>query len=255
LSGPRCATSISGWVTPYEAFEAARVDLPRQVPVPLDYLRVDGRAVGSWDRLRVSGIEYASQPQKLRIATITANSPYARLINQGVRGLFGSGPAKRLRPRVLQVGDQIRQVLSRHVLFHSFRHQGKIRGFDFGDVASQNLVFQAAALDERVLVCDGPGRVRHLEASGEPNDNGASRFHLATSPTDSGPPPEGLAPSHLYGRWDGADSLALEASLYIRRGKSAISKSDDPDTGLNKTPLTLRRGTDAGFTALCDRLH
>jgi len=34
----------------------------------------------SWDRLRVSGIEYASQPQKLRIATITANSPYARLI-------------------------------------------------------------------------------------------------------------------------------------------------------------------------------
>jgi len=110
-------------------------------------------------------------------------------------------------------------------------------------------------LEARVLVCDGPGLVRHLEASGEPNDNGASRFHLATSPTDSGPPPEGLAPSHLYGRWDGADSLALEASLYIRRGKSAISKSDDPDTGLNKTPLTLRRGTDAGFTALCDRLR
>ena len=34
----------------------------------------------SWDRLRVSGIEYTSQPEKLRIATITANSPYARLI-------------------------------------------------------------------------------------------------------------------------------------------------------------------------------
>jgi len=50
---------------------------------------------------------------------------------------------------VLQVGDQIRQVLRRHVLFHSFRHQGKIRGFDFGDVASQNLFLQAAALDER----------------------------------------------------------------------------------------------------------
>jgi len=42
--GKSFATSISGWVTPYEAFEAARVDLPRQVPVPLDYLRVDGRA-------------------------------------------------------------------------------------------------------------------------------------------------------------------------------------------------------------------
>ena len=108
-------------------------------------------------------------------------------------------------------------------------------------------------LEGRVLVCDGPGRVRHLEASGRPNDNRASRFHLATSPTDSAPP-EGLAPSHIDGNWNGADSLALEASLYLMRGKSAITKSDDPDTGLRKTPLTLRRGTEAAFTALCDRL-
>ena len=109
-------------------------------------------------------------------------------------------------------------------------------------------------LEGRVLVCDGPGRVRRLEASGEPNDNRASRFHLGTSPTDSGPPPEGLAPSHLYGRFDGGDSVAFEASLYLRRGKSAITKSDDPDTGLQNTPLTLRRGTEATFTALCSRL-
>ena len=108
-------------------------------------------------------------------------------------------------------------------------------------------------LEGRVLVCDGPGRVRHLEASGEPNDDRASRFHLATSPTDS-MPPEGLAPSHLYGRWDGGDSLALEASLYLRRGKSAITKSDDPDTGLKNTPLTLRRGTEATFSEVCARL-
>jgi hypothetical protein len=108
-------------------------------------------------------------------------------------------------------------------------------------------------LEGRVLVCDGPGRVRRLEASGEPNDNGASRFHLGTSPTDS-LPPEGLAPSHLYGRFDGSDSLALEASLYLRRGKSAITQSDDPDTGLKNTPLTLRRGTEAMFTSLCGRL-
>lgn len=108
-------------------------------------------------------------------------------------------------------------------------------------------------LEGRVLVCDGPGRVRRLEASGEPNDNHASRFHLGTSPIDSAPP-EGLAPSHLYGRWDGADSLALEASLYLRRGESAITKSDDPDTGLQNTPLTLRRGTEAEFDSLCSRL-
>ena len=43
-------------------------------------------------------------------------------------------------------------------------------------------------LEGRVSVCDGPGRVRHLEASGVPNDDRASRFHLATSPTDSMPP-------------------------------------------------------------------
>jgi hypothetical protein len=108
-------------------------------------------------------------------------------------------------------------------------------------------------LEGRVLVCDGPGRVRHLEASGEPNDDRASRFHLATSSTDSAPP-EGLAPSHLYGRWNGGDSLDFEASLYLRRGQSAITKSDDPDTGLKNTPLTLRRGTEVMFNSLCSRL-
>jgi hypothetical protein len=108
-------------------------------------------------------------------------------------------------------------------------------------------------LEGRVTVCDGPGRVRRLDASGEPNDNRASRFHIATSPTDT-TSPEGLSPSHLYGRWDGADSLPLEASLYLRRGRSSITKSDDPDTGLNKTPLTLHRGTQATFDSLCSRL-
>ena len=34
----------------------------------------------SWDRLKVAGIEYSSQLEKLHIATITAHSPYARLI-------------------------------------------------------------------------------------------------------------------------------------------------------------------------------
>ena len=34
----------------------------------------------TWDRLRLTGIEYSSEPARLRIATIAANSPYARLI-------------------------------------------------------------------------------------------------------------------------------------------------------------------------------
>ncbi len=38
--GKSFATSVSGWVTPLEALEAARVNLPGQDPEPLDYLRV-----------------------------------------------------------------------------------------------------------------------------------------------------------------------------------------------------------------------
>ncbi|QNN53513.1 fumarylacetoacetase [Nocardioides mesophilus] len=38
--GKSFATSVAGWVTPLEALDAARVDLPGQQPEPLDYLRV-----------------------------------------------------------------------------------------------------------------------------------------------------------------------------------------------------------------------
>ncbi len=41
--GKSFATSVSGWVTPLDALDAARVDLPAQDPEPLDYLRVQGR--------------------------------------------------------------------------------------------------------------------------------------------------------------------------------------------------------------------
>ncbi|RNL63128.1 fumarylacetoacetase [Nocardioides marmoriginsengisoli] len=42
--GKSFATSISPWVTPLAALEAARVDLPAQDPEPLEYLRVGERA-------------------------------------------------------------------------------------------------------------------------------------------------------------------------------------------------------------------
>ena len=42
--GKSFATSISGWVTPLDGLESARVDLPGQEPAPLEYLRVDGPA-------------------------------------------------------------------------------------------------------------------------------------------------------------------------------------------------------------------
>jgi hypothetical protein len=34
----------------------------------------------TWDRLKLTGIEYSSDPARLRIATVAANAPYARLI-------------------------------------------------------------------------------------------------------------------------------------------------------------------------------
>jgi len=109
-------------------------------------------------------------------------------------------------------------------------------------------------LEGRVLVCDAPGRVRQLKASGVPDDNAAAHFHLATSAADDGPPPEGLAPSHIYGQFDGTDTLKLEASLYLRRGASAITSTADPDTGLQRTPFTLRRGIEPTFVSLCSGL-
>jgi fumarylacetoacetase len=42
--GKSFATSVSGWVTPLAALDAARVELPRQDPEPLAYLHVDGPA-------------------------------------------------------------------------------------------------------------------------------------------------------------------------------------------------------------------
>lgn len=105
-------------------------------------------------------------------------------------------------------------------------------------------------LEGRVLVCGNPGTVRRFTAHGDPDDRKtASRFHLGMSPADS-IPPDGLAPSHIKGRWSGGDTVDLAVSLYLRRGKSAITDTADPDTGRD-TQATLERGTEADFTALC----
>jgi len=79
-----------------------------------------------------------------------------------------------------------------------------------------------------------------------------SRFRLSMHPLVDSLAADGLAPSHMKGQWSGKDSITLDVSLYLRRGKSAISSSDDPDTGRD-TRVTLNRGTEAEFTALCSR--
>jgi hypothetical protein len=107
----------------------------------------------------------------------------------------------------------------------------------------------------RVLTCTGPGRPNEYEMDGKPDgDNrNASRFRLSMHPKNDTLITDGLAPSHVQGRWGGKDSIDLLVSLHLRRGQSSISGSDDPDTGRDQ-PVTLNRGTEAEFTTLCGRL-
>lgn len=105
----------------------------------------------------------------------------------------------------------------------------------------------------RVLTCTGAGKPNDFELDGDPDDNGASRFRLSMHPRVDSLNADGLAPSHMKGKWGGGDSIDLLISLHLRRGKSAISSTDDPDTG-RETPATLDRGTEPQFTALCRNL-
>ncbi len=69
--GKSFATSISPWVTPLAALEAARVDLPGQDPEPLDYLRV-GRTRGLRHRLRDRAERRGRQPAAVRRDVLVA---------------------------------------------------------------------------------------------------------------------------------------------------------------------------------------
>jgi hypothetical protein len=66
-------------------------------------------------------------------------------------------------------------------------------------------------------------------------------------------PPDGLELSSMRGRWGGGDALDLEAEFFWRRGPSAVSSTDDPDTG-GWVPLPMRRGGAEDFRAACRRL-
>ena len=99
----------------------------------------------------------------------------------------------------------------------------------------------------------GGSREQRFSVTGKNEDRTASRFRLALAVSDSNPP-DGLAPSHLRGRWDGRDSLAFEVDMYLRRGQSVITSSDSPDTG-QPARLALRRGDEGDFDALCARMQ
>jgi fumarylacetoacetase len=60
--GKSFSTSVSGWVTPLDALDAARVDLPGQDPAPPDYLRVGEQAGFDVDIEVVLNGEVVSRP-------------------------------------------------------------------------------------------------------------------------------------------------------------------------------------------------
>jgi hypothetical protein len=107
-------------------------------------------------------------------------------------------------------------------------------------------------LQGETRMCAAAGDVRAFSMHGDTDDDkAASRFHFGLYPADS-VPRDGLAPSHLRGRWDGRDALTIEADIHMRKGEAAITSSDDPNTG-RPAQATMRRGAEAEFRASCGR--
>jgi hypothetical protein len=125
------------------------------------------------------------------------------------------------------------------------RRRGRASGRIYRRATSDKLVGE-------LRMCGGAATEQRFTLHGNNLDEQASQFRLSFAVADS-TPSNGLAPSHLQGRWNARDSLAIAADLYVRRGASAITDSADPDTG-RPASGGLHRGTEAEFRALCGRI-
>jgi hypothetical protein len=101
-------------------------------------------------------------------------------------------------------------------------------------------------------VCDDRGQVRSYTIEGEPDNRQATRLHFYVTPAET-PAPEGLTLSWVKGAWDRADRLDLRTQFYWRKGSSAISGGEYPDTQAEGT-LEMTRGGEAEFQAVCRRV-
>ncbi|MGH3386529.1 MAG: fumarylacetoacetase [Nocardioidaceae bacterium] len=108
--GKSFATSISAWVTPLAALDAARVPLPDQDPRPLDYLRVDEDAGLDidvevvWNGTVVSRPPYRSMywsPAQM-LAHLTVNGASLRTGDLFASGTI-SGPTREQRGSFLEL--------------------------------------------------------------------------------------------------------------------------------------------------------
>jgi fumarylacetoacetase len=108
--GKSFATSVSGWVTPLAALEAARIDLPGQDPEPLEYLRVGPGAGYDIDLEVALNGEVVSRPPYASmywspaqmLAHMTANGASLRVGDLFASGTV-SGPARGQRGSLLEL--------------------------------------------------------------------------------------------------------------------------------------------------------
>jgi hypothetical protein len=107
---------------------------------------------------------------------------------------------------------------------------------------------RCSQIEGTAITCDAHGKVLRYRLSGSPRDRHGRDLHLGAVPEQQ-PPPDGLELDTLVGRWDGGDTLQLAADFFWRRGKSAISSTDDPAT--QPVPVTLSRGTGVADAASC----
>ncbi|MGN6132297.1 MAG: fumarylacetoacetase [Nocardioidaceae bacterium] len=108
--GKSFATSVAAWVTPREALEAARVDLPGQDPQPLDYLKVGPGAGYDIDFEVVLNGETVSRPPYASmywspaqmLAHLTVNGASLRTGDLFASGTV-SGPEREQRGSLLEL--------------------------------------------------------------------------------------------------------------------------------------------------------
>ena len=103
-------------------------------------------------------------------------------------------------------------------------------------------------IEGTAATCDAQGRVRRYRISGSPRDRQGRELHLGAMP-DVDPPLDGLELDTLIGRWNGVDTLDLNADFHWRRGRSAISSTNDPAT--QPVPARLSRKTGAAVDVPC----
>lgn len=119
------------------------------------------------------------------------------------------------------------------------------------DSDSDRVCARCNQLEGTITTCDAAGVRREYTAAGSPNDRQGRQLLIGAKPAVD-PPPDGLELDVIRGTWDGADALTMSADFFWRKGKSAISSTDDPAT--QPVPLPMQRATTQQFDAMCAQL-